>query len=89
MNDQIDPSVLEKWFTLVGRWQDVEADLQQALDQLGPDDPERNVLSANAKSEFAEIKQEMDALIASAKPNRQSSFQTFVAGSIDISKSKL
>ena len=89
MNGQIDPSVLEKWFTLVRRWQDAEADLKQSRDQLEPDDPERDVLSENAKVTFAEIKKEMDALIASAKPTRDTSFQSFIAGSIDLGKSKL
>lgn len=89
MAGQVDPSILEKWFALVNRWQDVEADLRVALEQLAPDDPERDTKSRLAQEEFQEIKREMDALIGSAKPSKDANSPSFIAGSINVSNTKL
>lgn len=89
MSRQVDPSVLEKWFALVSRWQDLDAELQSALAQLDADDPQRDKIASDAELKFAEIKREMDALIASAKPTKDANGTDFIAGSIDTSKIKL
>ncbi|MEM9632438.1 MAG: hypothetical protein AAGA50_13995 [Pseudomonadota bacterium] len=86
MTGQVDPSILEKWFELVNRWQDVEADLRVTLEQLATDDPEREAKSKLAQEEFRKIKREMDALIDTAKPSKNSGTPGFIAGSINISK---
>lgn len=86
MTGQVDPSILEKWFELVNRWQDVEADLRIALEKLVPDAPEREEKTRLAQEELRKIKQEMDALIGSAKASKNTSAPGFIAGSINVSK---
>lgn len=86
MTGQVDPSILEKWFELVNRWQDVEANLRISLEKLAPNAPERGEKTRLAQVELRKIKQEMDALIGSAKPSKDASAPGFIAGSINVSK---
>lgn len=84
MNSQIDPSIADEWFSLVGRWKDAEAD----LNRLDPADPQYDAKSDEARAELHAIKCKMDDLISRAKLSRTLDSTEFVFGSIEFLERK-
>ncbi|MEP2706533.1 MAG: hypothetical protein ABJQ71_18445 [Roseibium sp.] len=81
-------SAAEEWSGLVSRWNEVESDLHSALEQFEPNDPMRRSKLDNAEVKLAEIKREMDELIACAKKSRDPSSPNFIIGTFDFGKFK-
>jgi len=84
MNSEIDPSIADEWFALVGRWKDAEAD----LNRLDAADPDYDAKSNEARAELRAIKCKMDELISRAKLSRPTGSPEFVLGSIKFMERK-